>query len=183
MERQEGSPKVGIVMGSDSDFSVMEGALDALDEFGIPYEVSILSAHRSPEEAATYAAEAAGRGLRILIAGAGWAAHLAGVLASKTILPVVGVPIASSPLQGMDALLATVQMPPGIPVATMAIGKGGARNAALFAVQILATGDAELAQKLYAQKANMAREVVGKKNAKLMETLAARKSGKGKGKD
>ncbi len=140
----------------------------------VPYEVKILSAHRSPEATSQYAASAARRGIRVLIAGAGWAAHLAGVVASETILPVIGVPIDSSPLKGLDSLLATVQMPPGIPVATMAIGKGGARNAALFAIQILALQDSGLAERLNANKVGMAEEVVIQKNRKLQEYLAAR---------
>ena len=171
------SPKIGIVMGSDSDLPVMEGALEALDFFGVSYEVKVLSAHRSPHETAAYAREAADRGIKVLIAGAGWAAHLAGVLASETVLPVLGVPIDSSPLNGMDALLATVQMPPGVPVGTMAIGKGGAYNAAVFAVQILALQDPVLRERLRARKLKMAEEIVGKKNEKLTSCLAARKAG------
>ncbi|NLJ29423.1 5-(carboxyamino)imidazole ribonucleotide mutase [Desulforhabdus amnigena] len=177
MSQKENVPLVGILMGSDSDLSVMEEAFKALDAFEVSYEVRILSAHRSPEATSAYAQSAADRGIRVLIAGAGWAAHLAGVLAADTVLPVIGVPIDSSPLQGMDSLLATVQMPPGIPVATMAIGKGGARNAALFAVQILALQDPALADKLRAQKRKMADEVVFDKNRKLEEFLAARKPG------
>jgi phosphoribosylaminoimidazole carboxylase PurE protein len=169
-----GEPRVGILMGSDSDLPVMEEAFSVLDAHGVPYEAKILSAHRSPEETCRFAAEAAGRGIRVLIAGAGWAAHLAGVVASQTTLPVIGVPIDSSPLNGMDALLSTVQMPPGIPVATMAIGKGGARNAAIFAVQILALQDPGLAERLRAGKARMAEEVVTSKNRKLQEYLASR---------
>ncbi len=164
---------VGILMGSDSDLSVMEAAAEVLREFGVPFEMAILSAHRTPEQAARYAAQAAERGIKVLIAGAGWAAHLAGVLASKTTLPVIGVPIDSSPLNGMDALLSTVQMPPGIPVATMAIGKGGARNAALFAVQILAVADQNLAARLKAYKEDMAAGVL-KKNEKIDPGVRAR---------
>lgn len=167
-------PLVGVLMGSDSDLPVMEEALGVFDTFGVACEVKVLSAHRCPEETARYAAEAAGRGIQVLIAGAGWAAHLAGVVASQTTLPVIGVPIDSSPLNGMDALLSTVQMPPGIPVATMAIGKGGARNAALFAVQILALQDATLAWKLELSKKEMAEDVVVRKNRKLQEYLASR---------
>lgn len=167
-------PSVGIVMGSDSDLSVMEEAFQVLDSYGVSYEARILSAHRSPEAASAYGHTAAERGLKVLIAGAGWAAHLAGVLASKTTLPVIGVPIDSSVLKGVDALYSTVQMPPGIPVATMAIGKGGARNAAIFALQILALQDAELVQELKAAKAIMAGEVVGAKQKKLDEYLAKR---------
>ncbi|MFP5212073.1 MAG: 5-(carboxyamino)imidazole ribonucleotide mutase [Acidobacteriota bacterium] len=168
------APLVGILMGSDSDLPVMEDAFKALEDFGVPYEVNILSAHRSPEETASYARGAARRGLKALIAGAGWAAHLAGVVASETILPVIGVPIDSSPLKGMDSLLATVQMPSGIPVATMAIGKGGARNAALFAVQILALGDPALAEKLEGLKEKMANDIVTEKKRKLDDYLAKR---------
>jgi 5-(carboxyamino)imidazole ribonucleotide mutase len=175
MTTEAKGPAVGIIMGSDSDLWVMEEALAALDTYGVDYEVKILSAHRSPEETSRYAATAADRGLRVLIAGAGWAAHLAGVVAAQTILPVIGVPIDSSPLKGMDALLATVQMPPGIPVATMAIGKGGARNAALYAVQILALHDPVLAGKLKAGKKSMAEDVVINKNQKLQEYLSKRK--------
>jgi phosphoribosylaminoimidazole carboxylase PurE protein len=174
MSEKTNSPLVGVIMGSDSDLAVMEGAFQVLESFEVPYEARILSAHRSPEETASYAREAAGRGMKALIAGAGWAAHLAGVVASETILPVIGVPIDSSPLNGMDALLATVQMPPGIPVATMAIGKGGAHNAALFAVQMLALGDPVLAGKLRNHKKKMAEDVVVKKNGKLAEYLANR---------
>ncbi len=171
------TPKVGILMGSDSDLPVMEEAFRVLDDFGIPYEARILSAHRSPEESAEYARQAADRGVKVIIAGAGWAAHLAGVIAAATVLPVIGVPIDSSPLQGMDSLLSTVQMPPGIPVATMAIGKGGARNAAVFAVQILATHDAGLASELRDFKKQMAEDVTVKKRKKLEEYLSNRDKG------
>jgi phosphoribosylaminoimidazole carboxylase PurE protein len=167
-------PLVGILMGSDSDLPVMEEAFTVLDTHEVPYEVKILSAHRSPKATSEYAGTAAGRGIRVLIAGAGWAAHLAGVVASETILPVIGVPIDSSPLKGMDSLLATVQMPPGIPVATMAIGKGGARNAAIFALQILALQDHDLAEKLRGSKRSMANEVVIQKDQKLQEYLSKR---------
>lgn len=158
----QGKPIVGVLMGSDSDLPVMEGAFEVLRRFQVPFEAAVLSAHRTPERAAQYAATALERGLKVIIAAAGWAAHLAGVLASKTTLPVIGVPVDSSPLQGMDALLSTVQMPPGIPVATMAIGKGGARNAALFAVQILALSDAALAEALKRYKSEMAEDVLAK---------------------
>ena len=176
MGEKEKAPLVGIIMGSDSDLWVMEEAFQVLDQFNVSYEVSILSAHRSPEHTTAYAKGAMERGVRVLIAGAGWAAHLAGVVAAETILPVIGIPIDSSPLNGMDALLSTVQMPPGIPVATMAIGKGGARNAALFALQILALADRSLAEKLQANKRKMAEEVITNKSAKLQEYLASRKS-------
>jgi phosphoribosylaminoimidazole carboxylase PurE protein len=167
------SPLVGIIMGSDSDFKVMQEALEVFEEFDVACEFRVLSAHRTPKLASTYAQGAAGRGLKIIIAGAGWAAHLAGVLAGETVLPVIGVPIDSSPLQGLDALLATVQMPPGVPVATMSIGKGGARNAALFAVQILALGDPALADKFMRHKEKMA-EQVQEKDRKLHEKWASR---------
>jgi 5-(carboxyamino)imidazole ribonucleotide mutase len=167
------SPLVGIIMGSDSDFKVMEEALEVFEDFDVACEFRVLSAHRTPNLASAYAREAAGRGLKIIIAGAGWAAHLAGVLAGETILPVIGVPIDSSPLRGIDALLATVQMPPGVPVATMSIGKGGARNAALFAVQILALGDPALAYKFRRHKEKMAEQVL-EKDRKLHEKWASR---------
>jgi len=162
MNSEKKAPLVGIVMGSDSDLSVMKGAMEALEELGVPYEAKVLSAHRTPRQSSAYAREAAERGLKVLVAGAGWAAHLACVLAAETVLPVIGVPIDSSPLKGMDALLSTVQMPPGVPVATMAIGKGGARNAALFAVRILALGDAGLRGRLSEHKEDMARKVLAK---------------------
>lgn len=152
-------PLVGIVMGSSSDLEVMREAAKALEEFGIPHEVRVLSAHRSPDEALRYARNAEARGLRVLIAGAGWAAHLAGVLAAKTPLPVIGVPIDSSPLLGLDALLATAQMPGGVPVATMSLGRAGARNAGVLAAQILATADRGLRARLRAYKARLAAEV------------------------
>ena len=141
-------PLVGVVMGSASDAEVMKGCIDVLKEMGIPHEVKILSAHRTPEQTREYATTAAQRGIQIIIAGAGWAAHLAGAIAAQTILPVIGIPIDSSPLKGMDALLSTVQMPSGIPVATVALGKGGAKNAAVLASQILGLKDAVLAQEV-----------------------------------
>lgn len=150
---------VGIVMGSDSDLSVMKEAAKVLSDFKIPYEVTIASAHRSPERTSKYARSAEERGLKVIIAGAGWAAHLAGVVASETVLPVIGVPIDSSPLKGMDALLSTVQMPGGIPVATVSIGKSGAKNAGLLAVEILALGDERLREELKALRKKMAADV------------------------
>ena len=156
------SPMVGIVMGSDSDLPVMQASADALKSFGIPYEMTVASAHRSPARAADYAATAQNRGLKAIIAGAGHAAHLAGVLAAHTTLPVIGVPIDSSCLKGWDALLATVQMPPGIPVATMAIGKSGARNAGILAAQMIALADPDLAEKLTRFKEKMAEQVAEK---------------------
>jgi phosphoribosylaminoimidazole carboxylase PurE protein len=177
MAEQGIGPKVGVVMGSDSDLPVIEDALSVLEEFDVPFEVRILSAHRSPDETSAYARGCMQRGLQVLIAAAGWAAHLAGVLAAETTLPVIGIPVASSPLQGLDSLLSTVQMPPGIPVATMAIGKGGARNAALFAVQILALQQPLLAERLKAFRKNMAEDVINNKNRKLEEYLFERTSG------
>lgn len=158
-------PLVGIVMGSDSDFAVMEEALRVLDSFGIPYEATISSAHRSPRRTAEYARTAVARGLKILIVGAGSAAHLAGVIAAETTLPVIGIPIDSSALKGIDSLLSTVQMPGGVPVATMAIGKAGARNAAVFAVQILSLANAGLRRKLFNFKQALETEVLKKAEA------------------
>jgi phosphoribosylaminoimidazole carboxylase PurE protein len=152
------APLVGIVMGSTSDAKAMQPAADALAELGIECEVKVLSAHRTPDAAAEYAATARGRGLRAIIAGAGGAAHLAGALAARTTLPVIGVPVSSSALAGVDALYATVQMPPGIPVATVAID--GARNAALLAAQIVGTADEAVAGRLEEQRAEMARKVL-----------------------
>jgi 5-(carboxyamino)imidazole ribonucleotide mutase len=157
-------PLVSIVMGSDSDLEVMREAAKALDEFGIAYEIDITSAHRSPARTSEFARQAAGRGLKVIIAGAGGAAHLAGVIAAETTLPVIGVPMPSSSLQGLDALLATVQMPAGIPVATLAIGKAGATNAGILAAQILALSDPALTKKLAAHKEKLARSVEEKSN-------------------
>ncbi|TYO96277.1 5-(carboxyamino)imidazole ribonucleotide mutase [Desulfallas thermosapovorans] len=159
-------PLVGIVMGSDSDLPVMRGAADILDELGVPWEIIISSAHRAPEKTADYARRAAGRGLVAIIAGAGGAAHLAGVIAGHTALPVIGVPIASGALNGVDALYATVQMPSGIPVATVAIN--GAKNAGILAAQIVGTGSPEVREKIIAYKEKMARQV-GEKSARLQE--------------
>ena len=157
-------PLVSIVMGSDSDLEVMREAARALDDFGIAYEMDITSAHRSPERTAQFARQAAGRGIKVIIAGAGGAAHLAGVIAAETTLPVIGVPMPSSSLQGLDALLATVQMPAGIPVATLAIGKAGATNAGILAAQILALSDPAIAKKMAAHKEKLARGVEEKSN-------------------
>jgi phosphoribosylaminoimidazole carboxylase PurE protein len=151
-----GKPRVGILMGSDSDLEVMREAEKRLDYFGIAYETRIMSAHRTPDKAAEYAATAQQRGLEVIICGAGSAAHLAGAIAANTTMPVIGVPIDSSSLKGLDALLATVQMPAGIPVATMAIGKSGAANAGIFAAQIVARKDAKVAAKLAEFKKEMA---------------------------
>jgi len=152
-------PLVGIIMGSDSDLKTMSGATEMLDNFEVPYEVTVASAHRSPDRAKRYARSSKERGLKVIIAGAGGAAHLAGAMAAETNLPVIGVPIDSSPLSGFDALLATVQMPAGVPVATMAVGQAGARNAAVLAVQILAVSDEGLGRKLEKYKAEMAQGV------------------------
>jgi phosphoribosylamine--glycine ligase len=159
LKRFQVQPRVSIVMGSDSDLPVMEGAVAMMKKFGIPFEVTVASAHRTPEKAADLAASARQRGIKVLIAGAGHAAHLAGALAARTSLPVIGVPIDSSALQGLDALLSTVQMPPGIPVATVSVGKSGAANAGILAAQIIGLGDANVAALLDAYKAEMAAEV------------------------
>ncbi|HNQ00992.1 MAG TPA: 5-(carboxyamino)imidazole ribonucleotide mutase [Syntrophales bacterium] len=150
---------VSVLMGSDSDLSVMKEALETLKKFGIPYELYLTSAHRTPDRTKAFAQKAEGRGVKVLIVGAGAAAHLAGVVASLSRLPVIGVPIDATSLGGLDALLSTVQMPGGIPVATMAIGKAGARNAALMAVRILALNDEALRRKLQQHAEQMARDV------------------------
>jgi phosphoribosylamine--glycine ligase len=159
LKRIERPPKVGIVMGSDSDYQVMEETVAALKKFDIPFEMTVASAHRSPEKAYEFASSARKRGLKVIIAGAGHAAHLAGAIAAYTSLPVIGVPIDSSALQGLDSLLSTVQMPPGIPVATVAIGKPGAKNAGILAAQILAVSDARLEKMLDEYKKEMAAKV------------------------
>lgn len=151
--------QIGIVLGSASDWPAVEPAVQLLHQWGVHYEVIVASAHRSPARAHTYAGEAEDRGLQVIIAVAGAAAHLAGVLASQTILPVIGVPIASSPLQGMDSLLATAQMPAGVPVATMALGSAGAKNAAILAAQILALQDKRIRELLKAYKQELAQKV------------------------
>jgi len=156
------TPLVGIVMGSDSDWPLLRAAAVTLKQFGVPYEAKVLSAHRTPNEALDYASGAAGRGMKVLIGAAGGAAHLAGVLAAKTTLPVLAVPMPSKHLQGLDSLLAMVQMPAGIPVATFAIGEAGATNAALFAVAMLALSDAEMAQKLADFRKNQTEKVLSK---------------------
>jgi phosphoribosylaminoimidazole carboxylase PurE protein len=165
-------PLVGILMGSDNDYEIMKETAVALKQFGIPFEMTVSSAHRTPERTSRYVREARGRGIKILVAGAGAAAHLAGVVAAETTLPVIAVPIAATALNGMDALLAMVQMPAGIPVATMAIGKAGARNAGIFAAQMLAVDDAILSTKLVQFKADMAAGVEAKAEA-LNKRLAA----------
>jgi len=158
-------------MGSDSDLEIMRAAGKALDDFGIAYEIDVTSAHRSPDRTADYARKAAERGIRVIIAGAGGAAHLAGVIAAHTTLPVIGVPIPSTSLQGMDSLLATVQMPAGIPVATVAIGKPGATNAGILAAQILALADSSVAGKLAQHKDKLAKGVE-EKSRKLKSSLS-----------
>ena len=159
--------KVLILMGSDSDLPVMEKTKNMLEEFNIPYHMTISSAHRTPERTLKLVKEAEKGGIEVIIAGAGAAAHLAGVIASHTTLPVIGVPIDSSPLEGIDALYSTVQMPPGIPVATMAVGKAGAKNAAIFAAQILALRDSLIAAALKEYKKKMVKDV--EKKAKKVE--------------
>ncbi|MBE0427957.1 MAG: 5-(carboxyamino)imidazole ribonucleotide mutase [Nitrospirae bacterium] len=163
-------PQVLIVMGSDSDMPVMEGAWQMLEEFGISCEITIASAHRTPERAVKLASGAEDRGIEVIIAGAGMASHLAAVLAAHTIIPVIGVPINSSPLNGLDSLISTVQMPPGVPVATMAIGKAGAKNAAILAAQIIGRKDPAVAKSLREFKKKMAEEVEKKAKA-LKRTL------------
>ena len=161
-------PLVGIVMGSDSDWPLVRKACETLDAFGVPYETRVISAHRTPERALDYARTAEGRGLKAVIAAAGGAAHLGGVLAAGTVLPVIGVPVAGGALNGLDALYATVQMPSGVPVATMAIN--GAKNAALFAVQVFAVTDKELQKKLVDYRAEMI-QGVDKKAARVKAQL------------
>jgi phosphoribosylaminoimidazole carboxylase PurE protein len=168
------SVAVGIVLGSASDWPNVEPAAIWLKDWDIGFEVTVASAHRSPKRAQAYAREAAGRGLKVIIAAAGAAAHLAGVLASETRLPVIGVPLPSSALQGLDSLLATVQMPAGVPVATMALGAAGARNAAIFAAQILALSDTRLQKKLEEYKRELEDSVI-----KQMEKIPPEYRGKG----
>ena len=157
-----GPALVGIVMGSDSDLPVMAECCRILDALAIPYEVHVLSAHRTPHEAARFASEAAGRGMKVIVAGAGGAAHLAGAMAAHSLLPVIAVPVDSTPLQGLDALLASVQMPPGVPVACVAVGKMGAANAGFLAAQILAVGDPEIARRFKDDRAARAKAVAAR---------------------
>jgi 5-(carboxyamino)imidazole ribonucleotide mutase len=164
------SPLVGILMGSDSDWPKIKAAAAALDEFGVPYEVHVMSAHRTPETVRQYATMAAARGLKVIVAAAGGAAHLAGVIASHTTLPVIGIPVPTEVCGGLDSLLSTVQMPGDVPVATVGLGGGGPRNAGLLAVQILALGNATLQNKLTAFKRQLA-EKVGEKDAALQKIL------------
>jgi 5-(carboxyamino)imidazole ribonucleotide mutase len=161
-------PLVGVIMGSDSDWSVMSGAADALREFDVPFEAHVVSAHRMPLEMASYAQQAAGRGLRVIIAGAGGAAHLPGMVASLTTLPVIGVPVPLRYLDGIDSLLSIVQMPAGVPVATVSIG--GARNAGLLAVRMLASSDPELAQRMVVFQDTL-RETARLKDTALQQNL------------
>ncbi len=157
---------VAVVMGSDSDMSVMQGCIDMLGEFGIKPQVRIISAHRTPRIAADFADNAANEGIKVIIAAAGMAAHLAGALAGRTACPIIGVPIAANAgIGGLDALLSTVQMPPGVPVGTMTIGKAGAKNAAIFTVQILAVSDETLAAKLVEFKKEQEKKVIEKDSA------------------
>ena len=155
-------PMVGIVMGSDSDLPVMTETAQTLKKFGVPFEIEISSAHRSPARTAEYARSAIARGLKVIIVAAGGAAHLGGVMAAETTLPVIGVPIASTTLAGLDSLLSMVQMPGGVPVACTSIGKPGAANAAILAIQILAIADPALAKQLAAHKKQLARSVAEK---------------------
>jgi 5-(carboxyamino)imidazole ribonucleotide mutase len=165
---------VGILMGSDTDLPTMNHAAETLEKFGIRYEMEVVSAHRTPARAHEYATTASSRGLKALIVGAGGAAHLAGVIAANTTLPVIGVPMATTSLNGLDALLATVQMPGGIPVATMAIDKAGAVNAAIFAAEIIGTWDSDVAKRLSEHKQDMVRSVA-EKNERLQKQLPHKK--------
>jgi len=162
MTTNRGQAVVGILMGSDSDWAVMKKAAATLNEFGIPFEATIASAHRSPDITAEYAQTARSRGIKVIIAGAGAAAHLAGAIVAKTTIPVIGVPLDSSSLNGLDALLATVQMPSGVPVGTMAIGTAGAKNPAIVGAHILATSDPDMAAKLEDFKLELAQQVAEK---------------------
>ncbi len=161
------SPLVGVIMGSSSDWTVMSAAAEALDEFGVPHEVAVISAHRTPERMLDYARDAAGRGLKVIIAGAGGAAHLPGMVASATVLPVVGVPVPLAHLDGLDSLLSIVQMPAGVPVATVSVG--GARNAGLLAIRILATSTPALVQQMRAFQQDLAQRVLDS-DAELRQT-------------
>ena len=168
-------PFVAVVMGSESDLPVLEATLDVLDSFGIRYEVRVSSAHRTPEATHEYVLDAQARGCAVFIAAAGMAAHLAGAVAALTVRPVIGVPIDSGPLRGEDALLATVQMPGGVPVATVAVGKAGAKNAGYLAAQLLALNDESLASELAAERARNAAEIL-KKNEALQQKLRERQA-------
>jgi 5-(carboxyamino)imidazole ribonucleotide mutase len=172
MSDNDTKPLVGMVMGSDSDWPKIKAAADALKEFDVPCEVRVMSAHRTPHVVAEYAAGAVDRGLKVIIAAAGGAAHLAGVVAAHTTLPVIGLPVPTDDLGGLDSLLSTVQMPGDVPVASMAVGMGGPRNAGLFAVQILATADESLRQRFAEFKQSLVAKIAAK-DAKLQEKIAA----------
>jgi 5-(carboxyamino)imidazole ribonucleotide mutase len=170
MAKKIDKPLVGIVMGSDSDWNIVKSAVDTLGEFGVPCEVRVISAHRTPDLATEYAQTAAKRGLKVILSAAGGAAHLGGVLAGHTILPVIGIPIKGGALNGIDSLLATLQMPKGIPVATVTLGSAGPVNAAIFAVQILALSDAVLARRMRSHKTAMKKKVLNG-NARVQSEL------------
>lgn len=161
---QNTRPLVAVVMGSTSDTEIMKESMEQLEELSIPYEAKITSAHRTPQQTKDFAEKAMDRGIEVIIAGAGWSAHLAGFIAAHTFLPVIGVPIDSSVLKGMDALLSTIQMPPGIPVATVAIGKGGARNASILAAQILAIKYPDIADNLKSYREKLTKKAIEKAN-------------------
>jgi 5-(carboxyamino)imidazole ribonucleotide mutase len=167
-------PRVGIVMGSDSDWNKIQAAAEALEEFEIPYEVRVMSAHRTPGLVADYASTAIERGLQVIIAAAGGAAHLAGVVAAHTTLPVIGLPVPTPELGGLDSLLSTAQMPADVPVATMAVGMGGARNSGILAAQMLALADGKLRQRLIEFKTNL-QDKIAAKDRQLQEQLQSRK--------
>lgn len=169
------TPVVGLVMGSESDWTVMQHAALVLDDFRVPYEARVVSAHRTPDDMFRYARTAASRGLQLVIAGAGGAAHLPGMIASKTTLPVLGVPVTSRALRGLDSLLSIAQMPKGIPVATFAVGEAGAANAALFAIAVLAGGNATLARKLSAFRTKQRTKVKAMKLPAIKNKAASRK--------
>jgi 5-(carboxyamino)imidazole ribonucleotide mutase len=172
---QSKTPVVGVVMGSESDWTVMQHAAQMLEDFRVPYESRVVSAHRTPDDMFSYARTAASRGLQLIIAGAGGAAHLPGMIASKTMLPVLGVPVTSRSLNGLDSLLSIAQMPKGIPVATFAVGEAGAANAALFAIAVLANDNATLARKLSAFRSRQRARVKAMKLPAVKKTAAARK--------
>ncbi len=163
-------PQVAIIMGSKSDLPVLKGAFQVFEDFGVPYTARVMSAHRTPAAAMEFASNAAANGIKVMICAAGMAAHLAGVIAAHTTLPVIGIPVASEPFNGLDSLLSTVQMPPGIPVATVTAGKAGGKNAALYAVSILALSNSELAAKLQDFRAAQTRQVI-EADAELQEEL------------
>lgn len=178
-DKSQVAPLVGIIMGSKSDWETMQAAADMLQQFGVPHECRIVSAHRTPDWMCQYAKEAEGRGLAVIIAGAGGAAHLPGMVASQTVLPVLGVPVQSKTLNGLDSLLSIVQMPGGIPVGTLAIGQAGAKNAALLAVRILATTRPDLRQKLHAYHRDQAEQVMNAELPKAKAGGMAAKNAKG----